>query len=358
MNITFFIGNGFDINLGLHTKYKEFYPYFIEKADKNNMIKGWIEKEWDPENDKTWADLELELGNKTTLIPNDAGDDFIVDLLELDNLLLDYLEEQQKSLDIAGKEEDLSKEFVRSFNAITDGFSTVDRDIIKGLKKTYAHEHFYYSFITFNYTDALDRMFVAAKKKNSIVGTHTSNVGQKNETYGDICHIHGNLNSGMILGVNDPEQIKNETLRNNSEFLDAFIKMRMNAIAGQKKMERAEEIIKNSKIIFLFGMSIGDTDKLWWERIVQWLKETQHAKLIIFYRCDEKDKAMLKRQIPAAVNRTNERIKEDFLRKGGMNKEDSDYLDVSKKVFVSYDIYANMFDFKSFGILKTTEEVE
>lgn len=38
MNITFFIGNGFDINLGLNTTYSSFYPYFIDKARENNMI--------------------------------------------------------------------------------------------------------------------------------------------------------------------------------------------------------------------------------------------------------------------------------------------------------------------------------
>ena len=91
------------------------------------MIKGWIEKEWAPEDDKTWADLELELGNKTNMIPEDKIDTFILDLFELDNLLLDYLEEQSKTLDIVGKDDDLANEFVRSFNAITDGFSLTDR---------------------------------------------------------------------------------------------------------------------------------------------------------------------------------------------------------------------------------------
>lgn len=43
MNITFFIGNGVDINLGLKTKYSCFYPYFIEHTRTGNMIKNWID---------------------------------------------------------------------------------------------------------------------------------------------------------------------------------------------------------------------------------------------------------------------------------------------------------------------------
>ena len=39
MNITFLMGNGFDVGLGLKTQYKDFYEYFIEKAPEDNMIK-------------------------------------------------------------------------------------------------------------------------------------------------------------------------------------------------------------------------------------------------------------------------------------------------------------------------------
>ena len=53
MNITFFIGNGFDINLGLNTKYSDFYPYFIEKSTITNMIRAWLQ-----EDELLWSDLE------------------------------------------------------------------------------------------------------------------------------------------------------------------------------------------------------------------------------------------------------------------------------------------------------------
>ena len=59
MNITFFIGNGFDINLGLNTKYSDFYPYFIEKSTITNMIRAWLQ-----EDELLWADLEEQLGKE------------------------------------------------------------------------------------------------------------------------------------------------------------------------------------------------------------------------------------------------------------------------------------------------------
>ena len=32
MNVTFLVGNGFDINLGLKTKYTDFYPSYLAKG--------------------------------------------------------------------------------------------------------------------------------------------------------------------------------------------------------------------------------------------------------------------------------------------------------------------------------------
>ena len=56
MNITFFIGNGFDINIGLATRYSNFYPYFLQNANDNNMIKFWLDG-----NEKLWSGLEEKL---------------------------------------------------------------------------------------------------------------------------------------------------------------------------------------------------------------------------------------------------------------------------------------------------------
>ena len=84
MNITFFIGNGFDINLGLNTKYSSFYPYFIEHARDDNMIKKWIDG-----NEKYWADLEEKFGQQLTNISAGDLERFYEDKDELDRLLIE-----------------------------------------------------------------------------------------------------------------------------------------------------------------------------------------------------------------------------------------------------------------------------
>ena len=53
MNITFMIGNGFDLNLNLKTGYKDFYKYYIENT-KEDIISKSIKNNYE-----LWADLEL-----------------------------------------------------------------------------------------------------------------------------------------------------------------------------------------------------------------------------------------------------------------------------------------------------------
>lgn len=38
--ITFLIGNGFDLNVGLNTKYEHFYKYYIEKCPNDMLDKA------------------------------------------------------------------------------------------------------------------------------------------------------------------------------------------------------------------------------------------------------------------------------------------------------------------------------
>ena len=94
MNVTYIIGNGFDLNLGLRTSYKNFYTYYIKqhpsihdedkvKGNEKEMeivkLKESIENYLQDENgnkvntkDANWANLELALGQYTDKIKGGA----------------------------------------------------------------------------------------------------------------------------------------------------------------------------------------------------------------------------------------------------------------------------------------------
>lgn len=94
-------------------------------------------------------------------------------------------------------------------------------------------------------------------------------------------HIHGNVNS-IILGLNDESQIKNESLQSNSELTSCIIKKNVNDALGELRIESVKQTMEKSKYICVFGMSIGDTDNMWWVSIIEWLLNDDTRKLVLF----------------------------------------------------------------------------
>lgn len=277
MNITFFIGNGFDTNLNLETKYEQFYPYFIEKASQDNLIAKELKKL--DKKYSTWADLEIALGEFTDKIDVDKFDKFIDDKIELDNLLKEYLLIEQKKFSLTN--EQMEKMLVIATQRLRECANLRDRDLLEKTLDKYKQEEYIYQVINFNYTDCLDKVWKVYG--NKAIGSHKYGALIKNERLGQVLHIHGTLTDNeMILGVNDEEQIKNKELRNDKERRIFLIKPELNEAIGQYKMTKVREILHSSEVICLFGVSIGDTDRIWWEQIGKWLWEIETHILIIY----------------------------------------------------------------------------
>ncbi|MBQ7359522.1 MAG: hypothetical protein IJW63_05460 [Lachnospiraceae bacterium] len=327
MNITFFIGNGFDINLGLKTRYENFYPFFISNAQENNMIRNWIDG-----NESLWADLEEKLGQELVRLSQDRLEQFYSDKEELDKLLLEYLEKEQEKYCFEDRDK-LKKEFTRSMETFFVGLPAKDIASINATLDKYKNEEYVYAFITFNYTNVLDK-FIELYGTTRVIAGHPGNSVQKGNRLGNVIHIHGTTNEEMILGVNDETQVQNDVLKQDEVFLDTFIKKRMNNGIGQRKTERALDLISKSHIICIFGMSIGNTDKMWWEELIKWLVSNENNKIIIFWKGYED---ALRRKLPSAVIRLNEKIKRNFFEKGKGQYEESLYSEIKDRIMISYN---------------------
>ena len=100
-------------------------------------------------------------------------------------------------------------------------------------------------------------------------------------------HIHRFTYDRFILGVDNIEQIANEAFKADEDVLNSIIKPRLNALAQHLCDERCKKLINNANIICLFGLSIGETDKTWWEYIGNRILRGD-AKLIIFWKSDNR----------------------------------------------------------------------
>lgn len=85
MNITFLIGNGFDLNLKLNTRYSDFYKYYI-KNDPKDLLSKSIKEDYE-----IWSDLEVGLGEFLKDIGENQIEEFLDSKSTLEKMLSEYL---------------------------------------------------------------------------------------------------------------------------------------------------------------------------------------------------------------------------------------------------------------------------
>ncbi len=274
MNVTFLIGNGFDLNLKLNTRYSDFYKYYIEN-DPKDLLSESIKDDYE-----MWSDLEVGLGEFLKDIDENQIEEFLDSKSTLERMLSEYLTLENNRVRIKD-EKAIAEEFKKKVLNFFSDFNALDKDHyhqVIGSTKAQIN----YNFITFNYTSVLDTIVSAAQKNCKPFGNHTAGSAGYNDSVMLPHHIHGKLTEDLILGLDNTEQILNENLKSNPKLTNYIIKSVVNKALGEKKIEKAKEIIDKSKYVCLFGLSIGDTDGMWWSYIIEWLKRDKDNRLVLF----------------------------------------------------------------------------
>jgi hypothetical protein len=251
-SVVFLIGNGFDIGLGLKTRFQQFLEsegiqkhIAAQPEDSLWARLGGAMKGEDP----SWADFELYLG-KTVSTWTDDMEALCEFMSEFKEKFVKYLLGQCKEnpLDYGN-----AKELMASWHeklGLGQDFATADL-----------------RFINFNYTDTLRDFLIKA-------------FGHAD----DMIHIHGQIGDAMIMiGVDDDSQIKNENLLTD-ELLNEIIKktLRDEKKIGDKSVwEIAEEWISEADAFVVFGMELGETDKQFWQLIAPYVRERGSKKIYI-----------------------------------------------------------------------------
>ena len=256
MKVTFILGNGFDINIGLDTRYKDFYHYFsvqhsmkIMEPLKHEKLMHMIKKE----NDINWADLELLFASKIRYF--ESFIELKNEKIYLENALRKYLEGEQNRVTTNDTEE-----LRNDWNKIVDYYCRYS-------DKCNQYE---VSFLTLNYTNVIDKMICA-------IGNENSNYSIK---YNTPMHLHGELDD-LIFGVGDKTQYDNSANYNGDELEKIMLKPILNNSIRSEKIEAINETIQTSDLIVIFGASLGSTDKIWWEKVVNWLNKNNNGKLLV-----------------------------------------------------------------------------
>lgn len=316
MNITFIFGNGFDIQLGLKTSYSDFLRLYglLDSSDSENIceFKKFLKQ---TENRELWADAEKAMGLHLQNYNDNTIEDYHERIEDFETQMIEYLESEQARCSFVEKEKigQIFLDFIMlSHNdVLNDRLSDFEAD--DELTDTY-------NFITFNYTDLVDNVVSCClENKNIIINRN-------------IYHVHGTLDTQIVMGVNDESQLDLRGGVTLTEFIkDELIKPHMNRRFKTGCESEAKKTIMNSDVIYTYGVSYGETDKLWWNEIRVWLKKDYKHKLIVFTREPLKT---AKSKLPWYVNLCEDRKRKDILKKLGIRSLDVDYERLLDQVYV------------------------
>lgn len=307
MNVTFLIGNGFDINLGLKTRYTDFYDSYIESnknRDENDSIKKFCNIIENDERYETWADFEAAFAKNafgTEIDVREIMADFTVKFA-------DYLKTQKQLCDYSDPNI-ISMLFIFLFSGYMN-LENRDKKIIESLYNKHEDEYKIINFVNFNYTDTLERLIDRIKNpKHFIVKS---------------INIHGKLNENIIIGIDSIDQFEDEALKNNKSVERYCVKYAINDLMGNSDIEKEFiEIIESSTIIYAYGISFGKSDQRRWNVITDWMKKDTSHKLVIYkYGVDYKEYDVA--YSPKLLDRIDE-YKDEYLGILGFEKDKFEY---------------------------------
>ena len=320
MNILFLLGNGFDRNLKMETAYEHFYKNAYQvQPDDNDLIKNL---KLAIKNDvKTWADLELALGKHTKELK--SREEFYLVFDDIRDKLSVYMSEQKSPYIFdSSTQNKFLNDMWYPYNFLAEG----EKNTFSQLANKYIHNQTSISAISFNYTNSLEKI-LSYNNENIQIGT----IGKIPCFFTVIEHIHGFTDERFVLGVDNIEQIANEAFRNDEEIVRSFVKPRLNKEAKHLVDERCKKMIDNAQIICLFGMSVGETDKTWWQYIGTLLQNGGGSiRLIIFW----KDEEIHPRYIDKKLRVENE-VRERFLSMTSLS--DNLKKNISQYIYIAYN---------------------
>lgn len=280
MNITFLIGNGFDLNLGLKTTYADFINYYEHTRGKTKHLDNF--REHILKNEKLWSNTEIALGEFTKEFEVGGGMEFSECHNDMCEHLIQYLKAEESRVSYEKNASKICDAFKNILNP-EEHFPMQEKNAIRTVFNRYKNTDYDFNFICFNYTPTLDKC-IEIVNGSEVLGKHIYGNMTFNNTIKQLCHVHGTLEKDLIFAVNDESQIAKPEIFDFEEgeiCKHLLIKQQANESYQENTDTIAYDIIKNSQIIYIYGMSLGKTDALWWNRICEWLNGNYDRHLII-----------------------------------------------------------------------------
>lgn len=278
--ITFIIGNGFDLGLGMKTKYTDVYDGYVKSPSSSDFIarfkkelkakeaNNYEKKAKEANNYEKWSDFEMGMASYARTL--ETENELIECVRDFKRFMVDHLKKEntrimERLVHYQSKHE-FYKECDRSLNKFYDGL--IPNDITQ-IKSIIGENDIIRNYITFNYTTSLEALFSIISRGRSV---------RENTPI----HIHGKLGEDVVLGVDNPDQLMGTKYDITKKVERAFIKTRFNKQFDNARVENAEKAIINSSIICVYGFSMGESDNTWVRLLSDWLLNDKKHHLVFY----------------------------------------------------------------------------
>lgn len=282
MKITFLIGNGYDLNIGLKTGYASFLEWYLQQPSSEEYIPDF--KKLIHDGIDYWSDLEIALGKNTLHPPLNTKNGFKVCKTDLDVNLNRYLKDQNSQVRFPSQDDiDCFRKSIVSFRTIC---SSQTQDKLKAIYNKHKEKEYEYNIVDFNFTNTVDLFWNIlpddAFWHNIFYPKLYGGMGFRTfDKKGKLFHIHGTLNDSMMTGLDNPSQMTNTIFQRTDLINSLCVKPIMNENSKRDVEKKVEELIDTTTIFVVYGMSIGLTDAKWWKRIVRRLLSEENTYLLI-----------------------------------------------------------------------------
>lgn len=293
MHILYIIGNGFDISQNMRTSYRDFEEEYRKIQSKDSEVQRFKDT-INPQNN-LWVDLELAFGKYTKEIHSIADFEHIYDDLIIG------VERYIRQQDDAYHPDETMVHTFRGQAIMPERFlEPADEELLRDYIDQYIdarNQEIIIDAINFNYTTAFER---ALAYGDNVTNQFPNRIAR----CGKVCHVHGTLTQPpLMLGVDSPEQIANESLRTDVDTVqNTMVKPISNQATRMNRDRQAERLINSANLIVCFGTSLGATDQTWWHKIAQRVENNGVPLIIHHYSGIQHDVRKKARWLLPAIN--------------------------------------------------------
>ena len=270
MNVVVFVGNGFDIALGLKTGYPQFLRWWCEQNEnhidenlkcslydlKQTLLRRQLRGE------RFWSDLEMSLGeidySQFKSVKGNIKElplAIIPSLTLLGSNLAVYLEQIQEQFCIP---DDMRRDAKSIF------LSSLINSIAPPFIGEFLPKRIALKFVTLNYTDSIEKIVSVGEENAVMVSGQSISVCVE-----AIMHVHGSLKGNLCIGLDNMKQFTGTKL-NNVQY-EQCKQICKRFTVNSNLIREAESAIGMADLVVTFGVSWGSTDQSWWQFLAKYL---------------------------------------------------------------------------------------